>query len=125
MMNSEIQRDKRMMTEYGTAMSMTVEEQKISFMNRYFVFKKSRNVNAEKVGKVLMRHYSDDADEEAELEKEKEKEKEQEKQEKTHTIRRIRGPKVKVIIQSDIKEKEPEVVFGKSVSIRIVKPTKK
>ena len=125
MMNSEIQRDKRMMTEYGTAMSMTVEEQKISFMNRYFVFKKTRNVNAEKVGKVLMRHYSDDADEEAELEKEKEKEKEQEKKEKTHTIRRIRGPKVKVIIQSDIKEKEPEVVFGKSVPIRIKRPVPK
>jgi hypothetical protein len=33
---------------------MASEEQRISFMNRYFVFRKVRSVNAEKVGKMLM-----------------------------------------------------------------------
>ena len=127
-MNAELQRDKRMSSEYGTAKSMTAEEQKISFMNRYFVFKKTRNVNAEKVGKILMRHYSDD-NEEAELEKEEEKEKKGKEEKGKRTIRRISGPKVKVVIRSNSsvmeKDKEvPGIVLGKSVSIRI-KPQKK
>jgi hypothetical protein len=32
---------------------MTPEELRITFMNRYFVFKKIRNVNTEKMGKIL------------------------------------------------------------------------
>lgn len=32
---------------------MTSEEKEISFMNRYFVFRKIHNVNASKVGKVV------------------------------------------------------------------------
>jgi hypothetical protein len=31
-------------TNYGTAINMTREEKDISFMNRYFVFQKSRNI---------------------------------------------------------------------------------
>lgn len=123
MMNSELQQDKRMESEYGTAKLMTLEEKKISFMNRYFVFKKTRNVNADKVSKLLMRHYSSEIEEE-ELEKENEKiEKEQ-----TKIIRRIRGPKIKVVIRSDptkiTKEEDPGLVLGKSVSIRVKKPVK-
>lgn len=123
MMNTE---NKRMLSEYGTAKSMTVEEQKISFMNRYFVFKKVRNVNAEKLGKLLMRHSIDEVEEEKE-------EKEEEKKEKIHTIRRIQGPKIKVVIRSDVskidkedeKEKSPGIVLGKSVPIRIKRPVSK
>jgi len=35
--------------EYGTAAKMDAYEKKISFLNRYFVYKKVRNVNAKKV----------------------------------------------------------------------------
>jgi hypothetical protein len=35
--------------EYGNAINMNSFEKKISFLNRYFIFKKFRNVNAEKV----------------------------------------------------------------------------
>ena len=44
--------------EYGNAVQMTVEEKKISFMNRYFVFRKTHHVNAEKVAKMMLSRQS-------------------------------------------------------------------
>lgn len=48
-MAEEIKRDRFKKNNYGTALDMTPYEKKISFLNRYFVYKKIRNVNAEKV----------------------------------------------------------------------------
>jgi len=48
-MTEEIRRNRNKRNEYGTALEMTSMEKKISFLNRYFVYKKLRNVNAEKV----------------------------------------------------------------------------
>jgi hypothetical protein len=53
-MKQEVERNKKLISEYGTSLDMASEEQRISFMNRYFVFRKVRSVNAEKVGKMLM-----------------------------------------------------------------------
>lgn len=53
-MKQEVERNKKLVSEYGTSLDMASEEQRISFMNRYFVFRKVRSVNAEKVGKMLM-----------------------------------------------------------------------
>jgi len=39
---------------YGTAVEMNAYEKKISFLNRYFVYKKVRNVNAEKISLELL-----------------------------------------------------------------------
>jgi hypothetical protein len=39
--------------DYKDAMYMSPEEKQISFMNRYFVFKKIRNVDAKKMGEVI------------------------------------------------------------------------
>lgn len=45
-------------TNYGTALNMTREEKDISFMNRYFVFKKSRNIeNVNLVQKQMNENY--------------------------------------------------------------------
>jgi hypothetical protein len=52
MMMDELKRNKykfREMNEYGEAANMNAFEKKISFLNRYFVYKKIRNVNTEKV----------------------------------------------------------------------------
>jgi hypothetical protein len=35
--------------EYGSAMMMTLEEKQISFYNRYFIFRKNRNINAKQL----------------------------------------------------------------------------
>ena len=40
---------KSVKSQYGSALSMTSYEKKISFLNRYFVYKKIRTVNAEKI----------------------------------------------------------------------------
>ena len=48
-MMEEIKRNKNKEKDYGNALNMTEYEKKISFLNRYFVYKKIRNVNTEKV----------------------------------------------------------------------------
>ena len=60
MMNNELKRKTRSKLkygnrdEYGTAPKMTSGEKRISFLNRYFVFKKIRDVDAEKVAYDLL-----------------------------------------------------------------------
>jgi hypothetical protein len=48
-MLDEISKNKYKANEYGEAPNMSTSEKKISFLNRYFVYKKIMNVNAEKV----------------------------------------------------------------------------
>ena len=43
--------------EYGTALQMSNDEKKISFMNRYFIFKKKENVNTNNVFKMFLKEY--------------------------------------------------------------------
>jgi hypothetical protein len=53
-MENEIKRDKMKESEYGVALKMTAGERKISFLNRYFIYKKVRNVDAEAVAIGLL-----------------------------------------------------------------------
>jgi hypothetical protein len=48
-MEEEVKRIRAKEKDYGTALKMNSFEKKISFLNRYFVYKKIRNVNAAKV----------------------------------------------------------------------------
>jgi len=48
-MIEEVKKNKNTEKDYGNAMNMTDYEKKISFLNRYFVYKKIRNVNTEKL----------------------------------------------------------------------------
>jgi len=45
----EIKKNKNKSKDYGEAINMSDYEKKISFLNRYFVYKKIRNVNTDKV----------------------------------------------------------------------------
>jgi hypothetical protein len=54
-MMSEIKRKPHISSEYGTAVNMSTDEKRISFLNRYFVFRKTTRVNAEKVFKLHMK----------------------------------------------------------------------
>lgn len=126
-MVDEVDRDRRREVDYGTAMGMTAEEKRISFLNRYFVYRKMRNVNAEKVGKVMMRR-------EAEGEEGEEGTKDESKGATSvisatkSTIRKLRGPKVKVVIGNPSVEvnsslnvepaKEASISYGKKVVFR-------
>jgi len=48
-MEEEIKRNKYKANDYGKAMYMTPSEKRVSFLNRYFVYKKIRNVDTLKV----------------------------------------------------------------------------
>jgi hypothetical protein len=52
-MENDIKRNSTLADEYGKGIFMTEEEKQISFMNRYFVFKKVRNVNTDKIAKII------------------------------------------------------------------------
>jgi len=58
-MENEIQLNPRSKSFYKKAMETTDDEKSLSFMNRYFVFRKMRNVNAVKVSKLLLQSYSE------------------------------------------------------------------
>ena len=49
----ETRMDPRKMSDYKNAHLMTSDEKQISFMNRYFVFRKTHNVDAEKIHKAV------------------------------------------------------------------------
>jgi hypothetical protein len=66
-MLDEVKRDKFKKNEYGHALEMNSYEKKISFLNRYFVYKKLRNVNAEKVAMELMEEENHNDDIEVEI----------------------------------------------------------
>ena len=52
-MENEIRRDSRAKDDYGDAYYMTEYEKDISFLNRYFIFKKIRHVDALKISKSI------------------------------------------------------------------------
>ena len=80
-MENEIKRNPEFKNDYGTAINMTSDEKRISFLNRYFIFKKVRSVPTEKIHKILsMEHELAEnleneiiEDMEKQIEKEKEK----------------------------------------------------
>tara|TARA_B100000780_G_scaffold200425_1_gene141932 strand:- start:272 stop:1060 length:789 start_codon:yes stop_codon:yes gene_type:complete len=57
-MNTEIKRNKK--HNYGLAPNMTIEQKKISFLNRYFIYKKTHSVNADTVSRNLLSQTLDD-----------------------------------------------------------------
>jgi mRNA capping enzyme/mRNA capping enzyme, catalytic domain len=103
-MQNEIRRNPRKEDDYGDALKMTEEERRISFMNRYFIFKKVRTVAAEKMAKVISEYsepekeYEDNYDaislSKAVLNKQEEKEEEIEKEKKPFPVRKIKKGKL-------------------------------
>jgi hypothetical protein len=57
-MKKDIQMDKRSAANYKDAPYMSESEKAISFLNRYFVFKKTTQVDAKKISKILLKSES-------------------------------------------------------------------
>jgi hypothetical protein len=53
-MENEVKRQPMKKEKYGNALNMSPNEKKISFLNRYFIFKKISHVNAEKIALELI-----------------------------------------------------------------------
>jgi hypothetical protein len=54
LMLNNIKRDPKLVNEYGEAINIKRYEKDISFLNRYFVYKKVRTINAEQLTKTLL-----------------------------------------------------------------------
>lgn len=147
-MVQEVARDKRKEVDYGTALSLTREEKRISFMNRYFMFRKVRNVNAEKISKIIMHRQDDDevSDEEEDGEEKDQDKKNDDKKgdkkgdeknpEAKPVIRKIKGKKITLneysptaaspnapipSEQASTPSTNVGLTLGKTVSIRVKK----
>jgi hypothetical protein len=54
-MENEMRRNKQSGINYKKAMEMSTEEKQISFLNRYFIFRKVREVDAKKMAQVILK----------------------------------------------------------------------
>jgi len=143
LMNHELKTNKKMKNEYGSAFNMTNAEKKISFLNKYFVYKKVHQVIAEKV--VL-----EQVEEEVEIRPKKEEEEEEtievkipspsKKTKKTKvTTTTTKEPKRKSVLvkekvkklnktillvgdEEEVKAVEAEIVVEEPVSVPLVVP---
>jgi hypothetical protein len=52
-MQQELKQNPKRNSEYGSAPYMSAEERRISFMNRYFIFKKVRSVDTKKMAEII------------------------------------------------------------------------
>jgi mRNA (guanine-N7-)-methyltransferase len=55
MMENEVESKIKQRVDYKSSLLMTPEEQRISFLNRYFVFKKIRSVDAAKISNIIIK----------------------------------------------------------------------
>jgi hypothetical protein len=60
LMKNEIQMKRNVKNEYGQAENMSSEERKISFLNRYFVYKKAYSVKADSVANSMLNKTNDE-----------------------------------------------------------------
>jgi hypothetical protein len=93
-MENEIKRDPNEKYNYKKALYMSSDEKRISFLNRYFIFKKVRNVNTDKIGKIISKQ--NDIVDKIEEEVMEDLTKEVEKKKQTITVRKT---KKKVVLQ--------------------------
>ena len=98
-MENEIKRDPNERYNYKKALYMSSDEKRISFLNRYFIFKKVRNVNTDKIGKIISKQ--NDIVDKIEEEVMEDLSNEVEKKKQTITVRKT---KKKVVLQ--VKDEE-------------------
>jgi hypothetical protein len=85
-MQDVIKQNKMLAKDYGQAQNMTKNEKRISFLNRYFVYKKVRHVNTDKVELDLEQYYQEkkeDGESNEEESKQEESNEEESKQEES------------------------------------------
>ena len=102
-------------SDYGKALEMTKEEKTISFLNQYFIFKKARNITAERFDKLYEKHVSkkDEEEDSGDEDEDKDEDKEEkallsQKTGKRSFLRKIPDKKIVLSIEkySPVVEKE-------------------
>jgi hypothetical protein len=133
LMENEIKHTPNRANDYGKAIRMTPEEKRISFLNRYFIFRKVRNVNTDKMMKVISNQDKivDNIEEEVMKEITKDIEKEEKKETKP-AVRKTRKQKVVLdkfvptvteeLKTEEIKTNVPIINKNEIIKIRVKKP---
>ena len=117
-MQSQIKSKKIKRADLFSAPDMTTDEKKISFLNKYFIFKKIRDVNAEEVSRVMM----NESQQQVEEAKQEEMKIQKELIKKAGpTVRKIKK-KLKIKSKMKIKIKEPSQEDTPSESKKSVAP---
>jgi 2-polyprenyl-3-methyl-5-hydroxy-6-metoxy-1,4-benzoquinol methylase len=119
-MLNNIKREPKLEKDYGEAMNMRRYEKDISFLNRYFVYKKNRTINAEQLTKTFLEQLSDEANYERE---------ETLLAQNSVTIMRRKGKRLKekIILQEATEVFEPKEIETKEEleEIMILEPKKR
>ncbi len=108
-LENDVKHNPELKADYGKALYMTPEEKRISFLNRYFVFKKVRNVNTDKIHQIISKEHQLTEQIEEEVHKELDIEKKEEESDKPQ----IRKIKKKVVINKFV----PKVVIPESSQV--------
>jgi len=148
MMENEIRRFPNLKADYGDSLYMSSEERTISFLNRYFVFQKIRDVrNSEKVAKLSLQEEKEERENIEDIEEEYEVMKfdrkipeKKEPPKKSLKVRKLKKEKYTLenyspIIETPEKESEeianpeeesnkPKIIIGKPVVLKIKKMKK-
>jgi hypothetical protein len=141
MMMNTIKKNPDYANDYGTASKMTSYEREISFLNRYFVYKKTHTYNVEKLTKAILEQLPDEYEfEERKTSKTREAIKEAEKelkpkvknlrkkimlQEATEVVESVQPEKINIEPIEEIKEQEQEQEIEIVVPIKPKKTTRK
>jgi len=132
-MEIEVKRNKQSETNYRQALEMSSEEKQISFLNRYFIFRKVLQVDVKKMTEVILKQseFIERNGEENIAELEKTVAVQQEKAEPV-VIEKVKGPKLvikkKVVAQKPesekaVAEEEPTKVAAPPMKLKIRVPT--
>jgi hypothetical protein len=133
-MENEIEQNPKKEVDYKKAIKMSADEKWISFMNRYFVFKKTHSVDAERIYKqfVSKQMLGDLVKQAEEIEDALELAKEKIEEPKKQKIRKVSTKGTKVVIDKyspvvdsveDLSPREIERI-AESVAIAISSPSK-
>ena len=103
-MEDNVEQNPHMKNDVGQALYMTPEEKRISFMNRYFVFKKVRNVNMTNKAKVdseMIHTQIEELEKKEQTEEQKKEDKEDDDVKPKVQPKKIRKNKKKVVIEKN------------------------
>ena len=131
---SELEAESDRRSDYGKALSMTSDEKWVSFMNRYFVFRKTHSVDAEKIYKQFvskqmiedvekeMKEVVKDTDKDTGKDTDKDTGKEVEKPVERPLVKKL-GKKIVLDKYEPVEQESgpaPKIVFGEKVTIKRV-----
>jgi hypothetical protein len=116
-LQNEVQMNPRKNHDYKDSSNMTPDEMQLSFMNRFFVFKKVRNVDAEKMSKLLVNSNYE------EMQLEEQEQPEQQQSKKINKTRKLNVRKIVIDNYEPIETNTPYNSIVPEIRSEQIKPS--